>query len=154
MNAFRAAITIVLLAAFASFILYLIHKSNVAELRWDRLTYLFNGVEAIVFAAVGWLFGREVHRAQAASAEQRAGQERQRADQAQGQASQLSQDVIGERERGRALVQAVLTADQQPIRERRLQAMGPGATAAAAQADVGYLAELAKNLYPEHTQQP
>jgi hypothetical protein len=51
----------------------MIHITPTADERhWTRATYLFGSVEAIAFAAAGFLFGREVHRQQAAKAEQRA----------------------------------------------------------------------------------
>jgi flagellar basal body-associated protein FliL len=37
---------------------------------WARYIVLLTGLEAIVFAAVGWLFGREVNRKQADQAEE------------------------------------------------------------------------------------
>ena len=40
-----------------------------SDLAWTRLVYLFGSAEALVFAAVGWLFGSEVHRERAESAE-------------------------------------------------------------------------------------
>ena len=47
----------------------LINKAAVTSaLTWAHLTYVFGSVEAIVFTAVGWLFGREVHREAAAQA--------------------------------------------------------------------------------------
>ena len=41
---------------------------------WERRVYIFSGVEAIVFTAVGWIFGREVHRATAQQAQENAEQ--------------------------------------------------------------------------------
>lgn len=35
---------------------------------WDQLVYLLSGVEAVTFAAIGWLFGKEVNRGQAREA--------------------------------------------------------------------------------------
>lgn len=39
------------------------------ETVWGRYTFLLGGLEAVVFTAVGWLFGREVNRKQANQAE-------------------------------------------------------------------------------------
>jgi hypothetical protein len=47
---------------------------------WLRVLYLFSGVEAIAFAAAGFLFGREVNRARAEQAESRADAEADRAE--------------------------------------------------------------------------
>jgi hypothetical protein len=55
-------------------ILYFLFKGaddkDMSETIWGRYTYLLGGLEAIVFTAVGWLFGREVNRKQAEQAEQ------------------------------------------------------------------------------------
>ncbi|WP_347975584.1 hypothetical protein [Microbacterium sp. ProA8] len=52
------------------------------ELIWGRYTFLLAGLEAIVFTAVGWLFGREVNRKQAKQAEQATEQAQKKAEEA------------------------------------------------------------------------
>ncbi len=74
MNAWRDVIVygvaIAALVAFFFFVRYLLGRVATAEeLEWTRAVYLFSGVEAIVFAATGFLFGKEVHRKQAEKAE-------------------------------------------------------------------------------------
>lgn len=73
-------IAVILLAAFAGLILYFLKHLDMAEPKWSRATYLFGSVEAIVFAAIGWLFGKEVHREQAQQAEERADRNQQTAE--------------------------------------------------------------------------
>ncbi len=51
-----------------------------SELVWTRLQYLFGAIEALAFAGTGWLWGKEVHRQQAANAEARAQQAEQQKD--------------------------------------------------------------------------
>ncbi len=58
-------VAILTLLLFSLFVLYMIRHLTATEQAWTRSTYLFASVEAIAFAAVGWLFGREVHREQA-----------------------------------------------------------------------------------------
>lgn len=64
--------------AIACFVIYVVvivvlaMNVEAEETTWGRYTYLFQGVEAIVLAAVGWIFGKEVHRQQAKNAETRA----------------------------------------------------------------------------------
>jgi|SRR5688500_8582144 hypothetical protein len=58
--------------AYIIFIFNLLNKIDAEDNIWTRYTHLFQGVEVIVFAAVGWLFGKEVHREQAKKAEDRA----------------------------------------------------------------------------------
>lgn len=71
-NALAGVVAIVALAALAVLLLVLYQDRGMSERDWNRSTYLFAAVEAIAFAAVGWLFGKEVHREQAENAEQRA----------------------------------------------------------------------------------
>jgi hypothetical protein len=58
------------------------------EIEWTRAVYLLSGVESIVFAAVGFLFGREVHRERANKAESRAIAAAEKAEAAQHKAEQ------------------------------------------------------------------
>jgi hypothetical protein len=60
-----------------------------AELEWARLQYLFNGVEALAFAAAGFFFGREVNRGRAEAAEGRATAETKRATRAEATTAQV-----------------------------------------------------------------
>jgi hypothetical protein len=77
-----------------------------SDQNWDRLVYLLGGVEALVFAGAGALFGTSVHRGQLADALESADQERGRADR--------ETEVAA---RGRAVSAAIRTKAQ--IRQRR-----------------------------------
>jgi type VI protein secretion system component VasK len=57
---------------------------------WARLTFLLTGIEAVVFTAVGWLFGREVNRARAEKAEQGEQEARGEADRAKQERAELA----------------------------------------------------------------
>ena len=57
---------------FGAFIIFLLSNLKMEEPQWTRAVFLLNGVEAITFAAAGYLFGREVHRGRAENAEKRA----------------------------------------------------------------------------------
>jgi hypothetical protein len=59
----------VLIALFVAFTIYLILQVNADEKQWARLVYLFGGIEAAGLAALGYLFGKEVHRERAEKAE-------------------------------------------------------------------------------------
>jgi len=66
-------VAILVLVAFGGLLAYLFSISSAAsETLWNRSIFLYGGVEALAFAAAGFLFGKEVHRAQAENAEQRA----------------------------------------------------------------------------------
>jgi hypothetical protein len=85
---------------------------------WQRRIYLFSAVQAIVFTAVGWLFGREVNRSAAESARQEVSTARQNETAARvdartsaEQASRAEQEAAAERARGE-VVAAVLENTQ------------------------------------------
>jgi uncharacterized membrane protein YuzA (DUF378 family) len=63
----------VALVAFGIFSYYLIRHVGEAQPQWDRLVYVFSGVEAVAFGATGYFFGKEVNRARAEKAEEKAG---------------------------------------------------------------------------------
>jgi type VI protein secretion system component VasK len=142
MNSVRAVITIVLLAAFCAFVVYMLGQLDLAENEWQRLVWVFSGFEAIVFAAVGWFFGREVNRARADKAEANA-------DAAQKDAKENA--LVAER--GRAVANAVIahrsTASQ---RGQRLQAMGASdQTAGAVESELEVLQEFCRRQFPDLT---
>ena len=85
--------------------------------QWDRLIYLFGGLEAVVFAAAGALFGTSVQRGNLADARKDASQARQEAETARTQ-SQLN---VADAEKGRVLAEACRAAGQatQAPSERR-----------------------------------
>src|SRR5262245_11834526 len=56
------------LAALGAGAAYLTSWVQSDALHWARLQYLFGSIEAIAFAGAGWLWGKEVHRDQAAAA--------------------------------------------------------------------------------------
>lgn len=130
----RFVVTVVALAAFAVFIYYLIRHSDAADNVWNRYVYLLTGLEAIVFAAVGWLFGAQVSRPVVEQAKE---------------AGQAKEAAAAEREKGASLARAVVAQDaSQPQRESRLQSMGAPQHAAAAH-DISALVALARAQYPD-----
>lgn len=124
---------VVLIALFVIFIavLVLLRASD----QWDRLVYLFGGLEALVFAAAGALFGTGVQRAQTQQAQDAANRERQRADGNENEALH-----------GRALaamIRAKRDNSDPEEREGRAARPGPGAPGGPSfQASAGALAEL------------
>lgn len=104
--------------------------------------HLFGGVEVIVFAAIGWVFGREVHRAQAESATARA-------DTAAEQAIESSKQAAEQEATGIALAQAIeAKAAAQPRKVEPYGRLGGAEATTATQEDFNELAELARRLYP------
>ncbi len=68
----------IILIGYGLFINYLLGKTGTNNEEWVKITYIFSSVEAIVFTAVGFIFGREVNRSRAEKAEQ--GEEKARKD--------------------------------------------------------------------------
>jgi ATP-dependent protease HslVU (ClpYQ) ATPase subunit len=60
---------LVILALFVVLVVGMFRMLTAAETQWTRAVFLFSGVEAIAFAAAGYLFGREVNRQRAEAAE-------------------------------------------------------------------------------------
>jgi hypothetical protein len=78
-----------LLAAFAVLVAVMLSMADTRdETVWQRRVYLFGAAEAVVFTAVGWLFGREVHRQAAQSAQHDAHQAKQEAAAARNEAKE------------------------------------------------------------------
>ncbi len=65
-------VAILAVIGFPIFLYYMLGLTKVEEIEWNRAVYLFSGVEAIVYAAVGYLFGKDVNRERAEKAEERA----------------------------------------------------------------------------------
>jgi hypothetical protein len=112
---------------------------------WDRLIYLLSGLEAVVFAGAGALFGTTVQRAQVVEAKQEAVTERQRADSNESEAMA-----------GRALHRGVVEKEAQQQGAAAAASAGPpGARAGrptaggGAPSDVAELAQLARSLFPD-----
>src|SRR4051794_35716921 len=103
-------VTLLALAGFSAFIIYLLFDIGAKDPVWSRRTYLFAAVEAITFAAVGWLFGKEVHRERAEAAEKRADSAETKADTASAKAAANSEESARLHERGLALKQAIAGA--------------------------------------------
>jgi hypothetical protein len=61
-------VTVLLLVGFAALVVAMIWLAGGDDTVWQRRVYVFGAVQAIVFTAIGWLFGREVGRSAAESA--------------------------------------------------------------------------------------
>ena len=73
MDKYRAVIAAVVFVIFVIFGYFLVKEADTASsMSWERWVYVFGAAEAIAFAAIGWLFGREVNRERAEKAEDKA----------------------------------------------------------------------------------
>jgi hypothetical protein len=131
-------VAFVILIIFGFFVYYMLGLTKAEETEWTRAVYLFSGVEAIAFAAAGFLFGKEVHRAQAEKAEKRA-------DQAEKNAADAEKDAAN----GKVLATAIKAKTKTfQGRVNTFAAMDKGIVSSAGQADLEELRDLADQLFP------
>ena len=111
MKIVRVAFAIVVVVAFGAFATFLVANADTGnQQEWERWVYVFGGVEAIAFTAIGWVFGREVNRERAENAEQRAD------DAQQGEAA--------ERDKGSKLAGMVVAGGEGVGGRQRLETQG------------------------------
>jgi hypothetical protein len=127
------ATTIAILAVvgYTAFIYVLYQQVGTAEPGWSRKVLLFTGVEAVAFAAAGWLFGREVNRSAVEAA-------KAATSQAQGNAAAAGT----ERGRGELLASALRNAAGDSTASTELRAT------TAARSQLGSLVAMANEFYP------
>ena len=119
------AAALVVLVAFAVFVVFMLTEVGSSELRWTRAAWLFASVEAIAFGAAGALFGSSI--------------QRERAENAEAQARENAKDAAN----GRALASVVL-ADAPEGGSGDLETLGPGQRPPAPRSH----AAVARDLFP------
>jgi hypothetical protein len=62
-----ALFALAVVGSYVAMVVILWDQVDSGEVEWSRKVLLFTGVETIAFAAVGWVFGREVNRGAAAA---------------------------------------------------------------------------------------
>lgn len=137
------AIGLVVVFVFAIVVLGLLRSDG----QWDRLIYLFGGLEALVFAGAGALFGTTVQRGAVVSAREDAIHARQDADQARHEAKGAEADAIN----GRALAATVkAVGDSSPAEgDRRIGGRPDDAAGVSPALPLGALADVARRLFPD-----
>lgn len=144
-------VTVGLLLLFAAVVFWLmIAADNTEETVWQRRVYLFGAVQAIVFTAVGWLFGREVNRSAveagkeaAADAKKEAADARTEAGVKAEEAAAAQQAAVAERTKGEVV--AAVVAHSQPA--GRPQSFSTDAAAGDEEHAVVDLQGLLRDLY-------
>jgi hypothetical protein len=130
-------VAIAVLIAFCILIIFLLKHLELEQQKWDRAVYILTAVEAIAFAAAGFLFGREVHRASAA--ENRAKKAEKKAD-----------ENATAAEKGRSLARIVLAKQgATPQRQEEYKAFIGESKAVVGSADLHELALLARDVLGE-----
>jgi hypothetical protein len=111
MNLVRVGFAIVVIVAFGIFAYYLVvHADTTNQTEWERWVYVFGAIEAIAFAAVGWVFGREVNR--------------ERAEKAEDRAQTAEQEKVAEHDKGAKLAGMVVGGAGGAQGRRRLEEQG------------------------------
>lgn len=130
-------VAVVIVVAFVTLTIYLLYmlSSSPNETLWGRLIYLYGGIEALAFAAAGYLFGREVHRQEAENAEKRADQQSKEATDATRKGQRLAASVIAKSRAQSEILQAT--------------SVGEGEPTPSAGGDLSSLERLACKLYPD-----
>ena len=121
------------IVAFGFFVYYMLGQTKTEEKEWTRAVYLFQGVEAVAFAAAGFIFGKEVHRERAEKAEKRADKNEEDAT------------------KGKALAKIVKTkAHAHPAKAATFRSMAASTEHAldATRADMDELADVAREMFP------
>ena len=142
-----------LLVAFVAMVIYMLVTSDGDATTWERQVYVFGAVEAIVFTAVGWIFGREVHRAGAQDARQDAKEAKEDAAAKGEKVEELTEEVA----KGRTLAAAIEATEAVEAGQRPRAARGPSDVTAAprveapqsADVSLATLRSLAKKLYDD-----
>jgi hypothetical protein len=138
-------LSILIVAGYGVFTWWMIRQAGQSEVNWSRLVYLYQGVEAIVFAAAGVIFGTSIHRAQLDDARRSEREARQHAS---------NEQSAGEVGRGldaalRADPSRLVGSDAPPARSDRIRSDGrPGAQRNPDEEDavVAYLLRLSGEL--------
>lgn len=143
-------VAIIILIVYLVFIAFMLYNSDVEEEKnWNRMLYLFSGIEAIVFAALGYVFGKDIHRIRAEKAEENADQAKRETDKAKKETDNAKKTAEEEKIKGIKLSTAILsrnTATPEDFSENLKGAFVAG-TAIKNNAGEDYLVSLAKSLY-------
>jgi len=148
-DALAPFVAILILLAFALFILDLLTLTKAQETEWQRAMYLFSGVQSIAFAAAGFFFGSELQRKRAERAEEST-------QEAASRAMTAERKAIEESTKGVTLAEAVrselperdtgeeeVDEDEYDTHRRRIPD--------AARYELRILVNLANKLYPPET---
>lgn len=128
-------VAVVLLIGLIIFYVVLFLNLNAATEAWQRLTYMSGGMEAIAFAAAGYLFGKEVNRQQAQDAT---------ADKKQAQAAAKTAT-----DNGNKLKTLILTKlEVHKAMQSGIKSLAAPPTSQNTETDLQDLANLANTLFP------
>jgi hypothetical protein len=151
----QTVFAVVLLMLFTLLVIVMLVARKDPDSQWKNLVYVFGSVEALVFTAVGWVFGREVHREQVKAAEGKEAESRERSEDLAHQASEAAREAAVERGKVGQLASAIRvavesSADVAVTRGARDVGSAPaGAAAREIAPGLGALLRLANRISPE-----
>jgi len=140
---------IVALAAIALFSLMIwkmLGLIGAEEPNWSRAVYLLTGVEAIAFAAAGFLFGKEVHRQQAEKAVERADKAEATLDECRKQAQESEKYHYQAQDLARAVISKAKTI---ATRTKEYTVLEAGTIAKIIDSEFDELLTLVNHIFPE-----
>ncbi len=154
-------VAILILVAFLGLALFMIINADASDPVWKNRLAIFTTVQAIVYTAVGWLFGREVNRGAKEAAEKSADMAKADADRAKIEAADAKKverqqaeartvdlrAASTEKVRGAALAAAVLAGSTTHPVPSGIENQSGSATARGNETDP--VRALAARLYPE-----
>lgn len=135
----------ILLAFVAALVFLFVLAPRVPEVLWERYIYLYGAVEAIAFAAAGFLFGREVNRQRAEKAEATAHDKTE-------EASRAREGAAAANANGQSLTKAIIAKATTSTTDALYGSLGKGDTEAVqtlARSQLQELAEFAQRLFPQ-----
>ena len=146
--AVAAAAAAVLLVVFLAIGVMMILTADTTDAVWKNRIAIFSAFQALVFGAVGWLFGREVNRVPAEVARVEAQEAKDQAQENAEEAAEARVRAAMEETRGRALASAVTataasTSGERATGDRRLRTTASSAPSA----QMAALAAMAEDLY-------
>jgi hypothetical protein len=137
-----------LIATFAVLTVFMLSWANASDAVWKNRVFVFSSVEAIVFTAVGWIFGREIHRTEAVSARKDAEDAKKDAKVKSELASRKAEEAADERAKGMQLAGAVeVFAAGSADRSNQPSDVSLRGESARLSSQVAFLQGLARRLY-------
>jgi len=145
----KFVLAIIILIVYLIFIGFMLFKSKIEEPSWSRMLYLFSGIEAIVFAALGYVFGKDIHRIRAEKAEENVEEAKKETDKAKKETDNAKKTAEAEKLKGVKLSTAILARNNSIPVDNSDALKGVFAANAEARDISGedYLVSLAKSLY-------
>ena len=128
-------VAVLILVAFLGFSLFMILNADASDPVWQNRLAIFTVLQAIVYTAVGWLFGREVNRGAKEAAEKSANAAKADADRAKAEAADAK---AAERQQADARAESLEKASEEKVRGSTLAAaVLVGSTARAVPTGIG-----------------